>query len=211
MSVSEDQRSMWLTLAVDDATSHGTLRRLARDAVPALIDALKASERNLDKALAERVPFAEAYAKPIRERAERAEIERDQAVHVAAKEVAEAIARLTTLKLAERLDALEAAIRDHRAQKADDRCIEDDDRLYAALGDGIKCDRRVGDKAEMLMNCARFITRRCEGGEWPSYAKIETDRVRLVAALREMISDRDTPARNSAWLADVVRSVGEAP
>lgn len=68
---------------------------------------------------------------------------------------------------------LSAAIADHRAQKADDRCIEDDDRLYAALGDGIKCDRRVGDKAAMRRNCERFIERRCEGGGWPSYVALE--------------------------------------
>lgn len=39
---------------------------------------------------------------------------------------------------------LRKAIEAHRAQKADDRCIEDDDRLYEALGDG-----------------------------WPSYAELE--------------------------------------
>lgn len=72
-----------------------------------------------------------------------------------------------------RVDALEAAIKAHRDQKADDRCIEDDDRLYAVLGDGILCDRRVGSKEEMLHNCARFIDRRTEGGKWPTYAELE--------------------------------------
>lgn len=80
---------------------------------------------------------------------------------------------MTISMLMDRVEELEAAIRTHREQKADDRCIEDDDRLYAALGDGVKCDRRVGDKAEMLRNCARFIERRCQGGEWPSYAELE--------------------------------------
>jgi hypothetical protein len=70
-------------------------------------------------------------------------------------------------------DSLRAAIVKHRSQKADDRCIEDDDELYAALGDGIKCDRRVGDKDAMLANCARFIENRCEGGGWPTYAQLE--------------------------------------
>lgn len=50
-----------------------------------------------------------------------------------------------------RIDQLESAIRTHRSQKADDRCIEDDDRLYEALGDGIKCDRRIGYDANKLM------------------------------------------------------------
>lgn len=70
---------------------------------------------------------------------------------------------------------LEIAIKDHRAQKADDRCVEDDDALYEALGDGIKCDRKVGDKYMMLANCARFIDRRCEGGGWTSYMELEKE------------------------------------
>lgn len=70
---------------------------------------------------------------------------------------------------------LREAIVTHRSQKADDRCIEDDDRLYEALGDGIKCDRRVGDKAAMLENCRRFIDIRCEGGGWRSYAELEAE------------------------------------
>ncbi len=76
------------------------------------------------------------------------------------------------LALEDNCNRLENAIREHRSQKADDRCIEDDDRLYEALGDGIKCDRRVGCKEDMLKNCARFIERRCEGGQWPSYATL---------------------------------------
>ncbi len=75
----------------------------------------------------------------------------------------------------EEVKRLRAAIVKHRSQKADDRCIEDDDELYTALGDGIKCDRRVGDKDAMLANCARFIERRCEGGGWPSYTDLEAE------------------------------------
>lgn len=71
------------------------------------------------------------------------------------------------------VERLRNAIITHRSQKADDRCIEDDDQLYAALGDGVKCDRRVGDKDAMLANCARFISQRCEGGGWPSYRELE--------------------------------------
>jgi hypothetical protein len=73
------------------------------------------------------------------------------------------------------LREIAAAIRTHRAQKADDRCIEDDDRLYEALGDGIKCDRRVGNKDEMLANCARFIEHRCESGGWKTYRELEEE------------------------------------
>lgn len=82
-----------------------------------------------------------------------------------------------------RLNVREMVLRDaietHRAQKADDRCIEDDDRLYEALGDGIKCDRRVGDKAAMLRNCERFIDRRCVAGHWPTYVELEQEIERL--------------------------------
>lgn len=85
----------------------------------------------------------------------------------------------------QRVSRLEAAIRAHRDQRADDRCIEDDDRLYEALGDGVKCDRRVGDKAEMLRNCERFIDRRCVGGHWPSYRDLEAANARLVSLLEE--------------------------
>ncbi len=88
-------------------------------------------------------------------------------------------------------DMLASAIAEHHAQKADDRCIEDDDRLYAAAGLP-SCDRRVGDKAAMLRNCERFISRRCEGGEWPTYAQLETVVSRadkLVQCMREFPND----------------------
>ena len=55
----------------------------------------------------------------------------------------------------------------------------DDDELYEVLGDNIKCDRRVGDKVDMLINCARFIERRCEAGGWPTYAQLEQEIIKL--------------------------------
>lgn len=76
------------------------------------------------------------------------------------------------------------AIKTHREQKADDRCIEDDDRLYEVLGDGIKCDRRVGDQCAMLENCKRFIANRTEGGGWPSYAELEKQRDDVIRLAR---------------------------
>jgi hypothetical protein len=97
------------------------------------------------------------------------------------------------------IDRLRTAITEHHAQKADDRCIEDDDRLYAAAGLP-PCDRRVGSKEDMLANCARFIERRCEGGGWPSYRELEVEIDRLksivqslagrVAAQSELLSKR---------------------
>jgi hypothetical protein len=95
-------------------------------------------------------------------------------------------------RLIARLDAAEAerrrltaAVREHHSQKADDLCWMDDDRLYAVAGLPPR-DRRVGDKAAMLENCRRFIERRCEGGGWPTYREVETERDALRAALREL-------------------------
>jgi hypothetical protein len=79
----------------------------------------------------------------------------------------------------QRIAVLESAIKSHRDQKADDRCIEDDDRLYEALGDGIKCDRHVGDQEAMLRNCYRFVCNRTQGGKWPSYVELELKIVAL--------------------------------
>ena len=85
------------------------------------------------------------------------------------------------------------AIKEHRAQKADDRCIEDDDKLYEALGDGIKCDRRVGDKVDMLANCSRFIDRR-----WPTYVSLEKIVDELVA-----IYDTMQTRKKGSWTLDM--------
>lgn len=89
---------------------------------------------------------------------------------------------------------LRNAIREHRAQKADDRCWLDDVELYSALCDGQMPDPRVGDKAAMLANCSRFIERRCIGGKWPTYVELEM-------ALRTLIEEIDR------WEASVVKIV----
>lgn len=82
------------------------------------------------------------------------------------------------------IERLQAAIRTHRDQKADDRCWMDDAKLYAALPEGPKHDLRVGDTAEMLENCKRFIEQRCHGGgPWKSYAELEAENERLQLCL----------------------------
>lgn len=96
---------------------------------------------------------------------------------------------MNTLQLRQEISKLRAAIRHHRNQKADDRCIFDDDELYAVLGDGIKCDRRVGCKEDMLHNCQRFIERRCEGGGWPTYVELEQ---KLLKANQELNTLRES-------------------
>lgn len=87
-------------------------------------------------------------------------------------------------------EQLVVAVENHRSQKADDRCIEDDDRLYAALGDGIKCDRRVGSQCEMLENCKRFIANRTEGGTWKTYAELERENAELKKQVDELKNHR---------------------
>ena len=95
--------------------------------------------------------------------------------------------RLMAGRYGRRMGELLEAIRKHRSQKADDRCIEDDDELYAVLHDGIKCDRRVGDKEAMLENCRRFIERRCEGGGWPTYATLEAQVEKSKLAIKHVL------------------------
>lgn len=83
-------------------------------------------------------------------------------------------------------DHLLNAIKEHHSQKADDRCWMDDDKLYEAAGLS-PVDRRVGDKAEMLRNCERFLERRCEsGGPWKSYAELEEENERLRSLLNDL-------------------------
>lgn len=101
-----------------------------------------------------------------------------------ALDVANSIAEINMLKMKfakSKVEVLEEAIRTHRRQKADDRCIEDDDRLYEILGDGIKCDRRVGSKFAMANNCMRFIENRCQGGRWATYAQLEAALAKILA------------------------------
>ena len=97
--------------------------------------------------------------------------------------------------LARQFIRLREAVAWHHGQKADDRCIEDDDRLYAAAGLP-PCDRRVGDKTAMLENCKRFIERRCEGGGWPSYAELELQMNQLKDHVVQLEQERDQKQRN---------------
>lgn len=86
--------------------------------------------------------------------------------------------------IAER-DRLKAAIVKHRSIVAEDRCTHiDDDDLYAALGDGIKVDRRVGDKVAMIRNCVDFVEKRCDGGGWISYATLRKQRDEVIDLLQ---------------------------
>lgn len=90
-------------------------------------------------------------------------------------------------ELADIADKLRLAIENHRDQKADDRCWMDDQELYKVLNDGNLGDNRVGDKAAMMVNCARFIDTRCADGSWQSYAELEQEKYKLEVRLREII------------------------
>ena len=109
-------------------------------------------------------------------------------------------------ELSRELLNLRNAIREHRAQKADDRCIEDDDKLYAALGDGIKCDRRIGNPCAMLENCKRYIERRTEPGGWATYAELE----QLLRETREWLnSNRIVRPENIELIAKIDAALAE--
>lgn len=103
-------------------------------------------------------------------------------------------------KQAKELKLLRAAIVEHHSQKADDRCIEDDDRLYAAAGLP-PCDRRVGDKAAMLRNCERFIDNRCQPGGWPTYAELEAE----LASTRSQVKAVESAAKNVGRMLEELR------
>lgn len=67
---------------------------------------------------------------------------------------------------AERVSELEAAIRQHRDERGDDRCHADDGRLYAVLPEGDT--RPARETAVTLENCARYIECRQTGREYVS-------------------------------------------
>lgn len=77
---------------------------------------------------------------------------------------------------------LRTHIREHRDQRADDRCWMDDEKLYeSTLPEKLTYDRRVGDPLKMVENCKRFVKTHCEGGHWTSYADLEAFIKGLVA------------------------------
>ena len=108
---------------------------------------------------------------------------------------------------------LRAAIAEHHGQKADDRCIGDDDRLYQAAGLS-PCDRRVGDQAAMLENCRRFIEQRTEGGGWPTYRELEKERDQLRVKVQRILATDQARFLAHAylpatWEYDVIQVVKE--
>jgi len=105
---------------------------------------------------------------------------------------------------------LRQAIVTHHAQKADDRCFLDDDKLYVAAGLP-PCDRRVGDKAAMLENCKRFLALRCESGGWVSYKDLESELERAAEAIDALLifahQFTQTPFYREAAVLEAIRRV----
>lgn len=113
------------------------------------------------------------------------------------KESDDLMLRMTIERQQARIDKLEAAIRQHRDQKADDRCWEDDERLYDILGGEKKADHRVGDKLAMVKNCIRFIETRCVGGLWPTYVELEAQV--NVLNKRAQLAEEKLETAQKAW------------
>lgn len=109
----------------------------------------------------------------------------------------------------QRASKLWDAIVAHHAQKADDRCIEDDDKLYAAAGLP-PCDRRVGSKAEMLRNCERFLDNRCQEGGWPTYVTLEERIEELELALRRVVEAAPNAGKGETYQDCLARLKAEA-
>lgn len=79
-------------------------------------------------------------------------------------------------ELLDHIAALEDAIREHRDQKADDRCWEDDLKLYGVLPEGVAdADLRLPPKEEFLGRCALYEAhRRCGTSKpWRSVVSLE--------------------------------------
>lgn len=111
-----------------------------------------------------------------------------------------------------RVKELETAIRTHWEQKADDRCWEDDSKLYSVVPLPDTTARCIGDPEVMLENCKRFIKQRtCAGGPWKSYAELEAENAKLreqirhaneIAELREQLANNVQVVRGPTTLPD---------
>lgn len=80
-------------------------------------------------------------------------------------------------------DDLVAVIKSVHAAVGDDVCWMDIDKIFAAAGLPVP-DRKVGNKYEMLQNCAKFLNVMCDGGEWESYESVLKERDRLRKAVK---------------------------
>jgi hypothetical protein len=108
-----------------------------------------------------------------------------------------------TQVLTRRIAALEAGIRAHRDQKGHDRCVLDDDALYALLPEGDnKADRSLPPREEFLEGCAKFYDLRKKG--------VSTEHCSLVQVLEDLETSRERSKHLKGILAEVDTSVEKA-
>jgi len=147
----------------------------------------------------QRAEIAEARVKELNARIKELEHDKPTLVELYRRDHPEAFDSAKVQELAEDLDAvrnrchyaekrvkeLETAIRTHWEQKADDRCWEDDSKLYSVVPLPDTTARCIGDPEVMLENCKRFIKQRtCAGGPWKSYAELEAENAKLREQIR---------------------------
>lgn len=82
-----------------------------------------------------------------------------------------------------RCTTLEAAIRQHRDERGDDRCHADDGRLYAVLPEGDT--RPARETAVTIENCVKYIECRQTGREYVSPQRRIEELEAEVAELRK--------------------------
>jgi hypothetical protein len=85
-----------------------------------------------------------------------------------------------------RVAELEAAIRQHRDERGDDRCHADDGRLYAVLPEGDTRPER--ETAVTIENCQRYIECRQTGREYVSPQRRIEELEAEVVQLRQRLS-----------------------
>ena len=84
------------------------------------------------------------------------------------------------------LRKLKVVVEKMHAQLGPDRCVFDQDELYAAAGLP-PVDKRVGDKFAMLKDCIRYVDVMCEGGHWKTYADLEEENKRLRESVERLV------------------------
>lgn len=94
------------------------------------------------------------------------------------------------------LQRVASAVRTHRDMAWDDRCLEDDRRLYEALGEPIP-DFALPPVDDMLESCRRYIAQRgCPVAELPPDKMTIRQLEDEVARLRKLCVDPPTPTHH---------------
>jgi hypothetical protein len=163
---------------IDPVAEADSTRKLTPDEI-VIDDALRAAESTWDTVAGEDVPNLCVLARSI------LDVVRDQSDQIG--------------DLRKARDTLQAAIAEHHAQKADDRCFLDDDELYA-VARLPPVDRTIGNPAAMLENCKRFIAQRCQGGGlWKSYAELEAENKNLLSVLNRVVRNACRPGDDGKY------------